>query len=478
MPRTLYVISDLHLGGRPGFQICSQKGRELLADFLGWIASRAEGGEDLHLVVNGDAVDFLAEQPFEEFTADNQKATAKLQSILDSSKPIWSAFRKVAGTGAEVTFLLGNHDLELTLPGPHKLLRETIGPGRVTFLFDNQALDLGDVLIEHGNRYDAWNIVNHDVLRSVRSAVSRREAPPDFPAPAGSRLVINVMNAVKEDLRFVDLLKPENDAVLPLLVALSPASWTRIRMVIEYHRQMQRVRFTDEGTPVDSANIADSGAMGSMSNMGDMAMDTDPGASLAAAMINAESEGDSADIGFRENLDFLNLWRASGDAARRGELLDRLYTAFRHRLGAQAEAFKVDRELPEYLTAAESSARNGFKLVLYGHTHLVKRLAIAHGTARYLNTGTWADLMMLPRAVLVEDRAAAISALESFVMDLERNELDKWRRPLPCFARLEMEGTQLLDADVFVYKGKGHFDPVPAESLEPVAIDPADPRGV
>jgi hypothetical protein len=241
---------------------------------------------------------------------------------------------------------------------------------------------------------------------------------------------------------------------------------------------MKRVRFTDEGTPVDSANIADSGALGSMSDGGDMAMDSDPGAGLAAAMIDAEAGGDSADIGFHENLDFLDLWRASGDAARRGELLDRLYTAFRHRLGAQSEAFKVGRELPEYLTAAESSARNGFKLVLYGHTHLVKRISIAGGTARYLNTGTWADLMMLPRAILVEDRATAIPALASFVKDLERNKLDRWRRPLPSFARIEMEGAQLLDADVFVYKGKGQFDPIPAESLEPVAIDPADPEGV
>src|SRR5687767_5544315 len=201
MPRTIYVIYDLHIGGRPGFQICSPAGRALLADFLNWVASRAEGGEDLHLVVNGDAVDFLAEEPFAEFTGDNDAATAKLQSILDSSEAVWSAFRRVVGAGAEVTFLLGNHDLELTLPGPYQLLRETVGPGRVTFLFDNQALDLGDVLIEHGNRYDAWNIVNHDALRSIRSALSRRETPPDFPTPAGSRLVINVMNDVKDALR-------------------------------------------------------------------------------------------------------------------------------------------------------------------------------------------------------------------------------------------------------------------------------------
>jgi UDP-2,3-diacylglucosamine pyrophosphatase LpxH len=471
MSRTLFVISDLHIGGREGFQICSPAGRALLADFLRWVASLAEKGEDIHLVVNGDAVDFLAEEPFAEFTPDNDEARAKLQSILDSSTAVWGAFRRVAEAGAELTFLLGNHDLELALPGPHHLLRKTIGPGRVTFLFDNEALDLGEVLIEHGNRYDAWNIVDHDKLRSVRSALSRRESPPDFPAPAGSRLVINVMNGVKEELRFVDLLKPENDAMLPLLAALSPASATQIRLIIDYQRQMKRVRFTDEGSPVDSANIS-AADDGGMSRGGEL----DAGAQLARTLLDADA-ADSANISFSDDLDFLQLWRASGNAARRGELLDRLYIAFRHRLGAQSEAFKVDRELPEYLTAAESSARRGFKLVLYGHTHLVKRMPLAGGNARYINTGTWADLMMLPKAVLVEDRNAAIPALSSFVMDLERNQLKKWRRPLPTFARLEMDGTRLITADVFVYAGDDRFDPVPQDSLEPVAVEPTASAG-
>src|SRR5215510_8756010 len=155
--RQLFVIPDLHLGGKPGFQICSPKGRERVADFLNWVASQAEGGQDIHLVVNGDLVDFLAEPPFAIFTGKDDEATTKLQSIIDSSPEIWQAFRAIVKAGAELTVLLGNHDLELTLPGPGRLLRKTLGPGRVNFVFDNQALDLGDVLIEHGNRYDAWN---------------------------------------------------------------------------------------------------------------------------------------------------------------------------------------------------------------------------------------------------------------------------------------------------------------------------------
>jgi UDP-2,3-diacylglucosamine pyrophosphatase LpxH len=205
MPCTVFVISDLHLGGRPGFQICSPSARKVIADFLGWVGRLAAGGHDIHLVVNGDIVDFLAESPFQVFTADDAAATRKLQSIMDGSVEVWTAMRAVAAAGAEITVLLGNHDLELVLPGSHRLLREAIGPGRIVFLFDNQALDLGDVLIEHGNRYDAWNVIDHDALRRLRSAISRREAAVEMPSPAGSRLVIDVMNVVKEKLRFVDL---------------------------------------------------------------------------------------------------------------------------------------------------------------------------------------------------------------------------------------------------------------------------------
>ena len=84
----------------------------------------------------------------------------------------------------------------------------------------------------------------------------------------------------------------------------------------------------------------------------------------------------------------------------------------------------------------------------------------------------------MPKMTLVWLLVYCSGALASFVKDLEQNQLDKWRRPLPSFARLEMVGTRLLSADVFVYKGKGQFDSVPAESLEPVAIDPAEPAGV
>src|SRR4029079_11704760 len=152
---------------------------------------------------------------------------------------------------------LGNHDLELTLPGPSALLHETLGAGRISFLFGGEALALGDGLIEHGNRCDPWNLVDHDSLRAIRSDISRRFEPlPVFPAPPGSKLVVDVMNSVKKELRFVDLLKPETDAVLPLLVALASVSVDQVQLVADYYREQSRERFDDGQRPVNRSKVS------------------------------------------------------------------------------------------------------------------------------------------------------------------------------------------------------------------------------
>jgi hypothetical protein len=54
----LYAISDLHMGGRPGFQIFRQGPR--LAELINYLTLR-ESDLQIALCINGDTVDFLAE---------------------------------------------------------------------------------------------------------------------------------------------------------------------------------------------------------------------------------------------------------------------------------------------------------------------------------------------------------------------------------------------------------------------------------
>jgi len=243
----LFVISDLHLGGRPtdvpgpdgamapAFQF--NHSYAALVDFIDWVA--AQGG-DTELVLDGDIVDFLAEDdygvPVSPWTANEDAAADMLDKIAARTRGagdrgVFEALGGLVDHGAGLTLLLGNHDLELALPGVRRRLLALLGTqGRqVQFIYDGEAYTRGRVLVEHGNRCYWWNRLDHDGLRQERSMRSRGLAVEDadrssryFTPPLGSHLVVEVLNRLKARYRFIDLLKPETGAVLPLVLALEP----------------------------------------------------------------------------------------------------------------------------------------------------------------------------------------------------------------------------------------------------------------
>src|SRR3954447_25861409 len=72
----LHCISDLHLGGPPGRQIFDQGSR--LAKLIDYLRTRDT--PRLGLVINGDVVDFLAEEPAAYL--DPAQAIDKLERIV------------------------------------------------------------------------------------------------------------------------------------------------------------------------------------------------------------------------------------------------------------------------------------------------------------------------------------------------------------------------------------------------------------
>ncbi|MDY7233341.1 metallophosphoesterase [Hyalangium rubrum] len=445
---SLFVISDLHLGGDTGFQICTARGRRRLAAFIRGIPSQLSTGQHAHLVLAGDIVDFLAEQPFAAFTPEDSVATAKLARIMDhgDTADVWQALRELVSAGHSLTLLLGNHDLELSLPGPRRLLHQRIGHRGVEFLYDNQAFVRGPVLIEHGNRYDDWNVVPHDALRAVRSALTRREAPPPMRTVAGSELVVGVMNGLKRQYAFIDLLKPENEAAIPLLAVLDPGAMFKLQQLVRMARQAARTR-----TPRD-----ESGAPEERELISGEAEQTEELLLREAQELLGASDDE---IGAREHLkSWWELYRA-GTFEDRREQLRRLRKALRIYVREQHETFAVAEESPRYLKPAEALARRGFRVVVFGHTHLAKRVPMLGGEARYLNTGTWAELMRIPEEVL-SDSAAGDSVLSEFVEALADNQLGPWRTLVPTFARIDLEGETLVSADVFLFEEDGSVRPV------------------
>jgi UDP-2,3-diacylglucosamine pyrophosphatase LpxH len=393
-----------------------------------------------HLVIAGDIVDFLAERPFTAFTGDPDQACEKLQRIFDSTSVFWDALSRFAvERDGVLSLMLGNHDIELSLPGVRQMLLERIGGHRTTFIYDNEAFTLGPLLVEHGNRFDAWNAVPHGALRRVRSQLSRKlPVVPDFPALPGSRMVIDVINPLKLEYPFVDLLKPETAVALPIAAALGGVGLKEIWKAFGKFRDTNSVDYDEAGgEPIHQNYI--SGAANTDQPLWDVAQ------SIAAGANMAQVGG------------LANTLRGVGATARAGlrtARIEALFTAFRKLADLRRmhrEAFAMEIESNTYLKPALRSAAAGFKAIVYGHTHLPKRVTLAPDVgdaAIYLNTGTWADVMCIPHGIWDPDEAAGRTLFRRFCDDLDTEALAGWRRSMPTYARIEVDGDQLLSAQL------------------------------
>lgn len=457
--RRVYVVSDLHLGGASGpdggrgFRLLTRP--DVLAAFIRTLTRPGDGIRN-ELVINGDFVDFLAERrefepawlPLRVDPAEALRAFQVLASRPTDSQ-VFDALADFVAAGQELTVLLGNHDLELSYPDVREALLDRIGPAR--FVYDNEALRRGDAVIEHGNRYDRYNQVDHDALRRARSLMSRgldHEAAEQLIAPPGSRLVARVMNPLKERYAFVDLLKPETGSVIPTLLALEPECREELLGVARALAPAARHGLGEGGQPSFAGDIS-SRAFG-FPQQGRQGLDGDAlddllrdrlGAGGAAAFreLSQVEQGFSGDISYREQVDrvlglarLLNPLGSKDRDSRLRPLLD----ALRSLWSDQSFSREVETD-PAYLEGAQALVGAGARLVVFGHTHLPKDLML-EGGGRYINTGTWAERIRLPSGVHDPDERRAIEVLRSFLADLAEGRLAGHVSFEPTFARLDL----------------------------------------
>lgn len=491
----VFITSDWHLGGTPdilgeggrekvGRQIC--RSDRALTDFIDWVrTTSAEFDGTTEIVVNGDMVDFLSPQEgfvARSWTADETEVIAKLNRIVENTRgancrgPFDALADFVNTRQCELTILLGNHDVELSLPGVRAHLRSLLRAveRQFRFVYDGEAYTRGKLLVEHGNRYDPWNSLNYTRLRAERSTRSRRllideteRADKYFNPPAGSLLVIYAFNILLPEYPFINLLKPETGAVIPLLLFLKPDLNGIIRNLLLLAPVLKRknhARLSKAAEPlmVDhlSAPIESNEELETLESI------------LSSYLIEGVLDDYSADIGeltvqtwIANRAQWLNqmvqdLQRVKH---RTSVLVDILKGEDQiNRIGSlqnalkplqTSDSFNLEAELTDYHNAAKRILQEGeFQAVVFGHTHLQKKVAL--GTADdprwYLNTGTWADIMRLPDEALSQTEMG-IEKLKEFIADLVDHRIQHHTLRSLGYAEITMKGIEVTSAELYSF---------------------------
>jgi UDP-2,3-diacylglucosamine pyrophosphatase LpxH len=411
----IHVISDIHMGGKPGSQILRETKR--LANFIRWVAKQ-QPNERVALVLNGDVIDTLAEENVSGYVAVDEAESTLTRIMSDAPfSPIWDALADfVHADKRALVIVIGNHDVEIAFPNVQRLIVERLSRGddaakaRIEFSAAGAGYSCmvgkARVFCTHGNEVDTWNFNRYEDLSRVARrlnaglTLSRDEWTPN----AGTRMVKDVMNEVKKKYAWIDLLKPETAAAIGTLLVLDPSQLGKISKLppilgakVVGNYQVDKRLFADslqlpteaDSSPPTLESLLGPNVLDSMKNTGSTLGRS--GDDMLLALESAQNSpaqpqlmGD-APLGIGQLIwDRLTGWltSVSHDEALRRALQDWL---------KGDKTFATDEKDDTY---REVTAKLGSSIdfVVTGHTHLAR--AIDMGAGRfYFNSGTWIRLM-------------------------------------------------------------------------------------
>lgn len=246
MSKRTFVVSDLHLAD--GHPILDGFGQEQQAAFEGLLRATKPGGSlsdasDTELVINGDCFDFLTTPPYLSDGITTPAITCeKITAIVARHGAFFESLRSFLNApGRHVTFIPGNHDIELVFPAAQARICEAIcGHERAANIAFSKARyyrPAPDVYIEHGNHYDFWNFapgVWDDDGRALDPA------PEKLALPVGTQYFQRVSSPISVAYPYFDHVDPTLGSLrqIALLCLLDP------RIVIETaHRAMSMLSY-------------------------------------------------------------------------------------------------------------------------------------------------------------------------------------------------------------------------------------------
>lgn len=449
MPTTnLFVLSDLHLADLctvlEGFQTQQQAALE------GLLHAALPGGSlgsslPPHLIINGDCFDFLAVPPY---PADGISTPLigleKLEKIAVAHEPFFSTLRDFLRQGGRVTFLPGNHDIELCFAEVRARAAHLIDPTNIYkehlfFCPDQRYRPVPDVLIEHGNQYDFWNYASG---LWDDDGIALRLDPEQITLPLGTQYT--------------------HQASLP--ISLHYPYFERFAPPLDIARQIALLCLFNPGLVVQTAQ----GVARMISSTYQPLKDLSPGHEQVPADLFAHAMTDF--VAFQqEMLARLPDWQSSIEhhLYTPDELLQRQTGTFsalvtlRETLEQGSETALRAIFAPPGDSDDEDTAR-GMQHVLHthpelrvavaGHTHITRAEHSAHGQA-YLNTGTWIQRLAPP--VDVELTPTVLNWLRA--PDLAASPLTS--KTAFVFARISTTPGQPSCAHLYTWEGDrdGHY---------------------
>lgn len=168
--------------------------------------------DTVELIINGDCFDFLVTTPYElNGVIEVKTALDKLGKIILAHAAFFASLRSfLASPGRTITFITGNHDLELSFAEVREriciAIVGTSSDERVHFCPTRFYRPFPDVYIEHGNYYDFWNHAMRGIWDEQGQPVTR--TPQSLILPAGSRYWQHASYRISERYPYFDHFEP------------------------------------------------------------------------------------------------------------------------------------------------------------------------------------------------------------------------------------------------------------------------------
>ncbi|MCA9577548.1 MAG: hypothetical protein R3B40_12560 [Polyangiales bacterium] len=225
MTLTRLVLSDLHLAngrklGEPNPMedfFHDERFAELLSHYD--LEHGQTGG--VELILNGDIFDLLKIKidgvwPLE---ITEHVAVEKLRPCLEGHPRFVHALKTfLENPENRLTYLPGNHDLEMWFPGAQELFMRYVAPGeaaeRVRFITRSDTYYLPEgIQVRHGHQFERIHRVDYDHMTR-----KRRDGSEILFLPWGTLWILEVLNPLKELRSHIDRIQPLSRFILGSLV--------------------------------------------------------------------------------------------------------------------------------------------------------------------------------------------------------------------------------------------------------------------